>query len=182
MAPRCVIALNSNWKFKQADKADSSFLPVSQFPTQVHLDLLAHQLIPDPFVGKNELNVQWIGEVDWVYRTTFRSPTVLENVKASLVFDGLDTVATVILNGTRILEADNMFLPLRVPVKSVLKPEGELNELIITFASAYLEGWKRVEKFPHHKWGCWNGDVSRLAVRKSQYHWVGCTGFPASTY
>ncbi|KAJ4290785.1 Beta-mannosidase B [Collariella sp. IMI 366227] len=145
MAPRVVIPVDKNWEFKQADKEDAQFLPVSQFPTNVHLDLQHHGLIPDAFIGKNELAVQ-----------------------AVLAFDGLDTFATVVLNGTTILETDNMFTPERVTVTEVLK---EQNELVITFDSAFIRGCKLVEQYPDHKWGCWNGDTSRLAVRKAQYHW-----------
>ncbi|KAK3393854.1 glycoside hydrolase family 2 protein [Podospora didyma] len=170
MAPRVVIPVDTNWEFKQADKPDDTFLPVGQFPTNVHLDLLHHKLIPDPFIGKNELDVQWIGEAQWVYRTTFAAADVPQGAQAILAFDGLDTYATVVLNGVTILETDNMFLPERVDATAVLKKEGD-NELVITFDSAYLRGWKLVEKYPEHKWGCWNGDNSRLAVRKAQYHW-----------
>jgi beta-mannosidase len=130
-------------------------------------------------VGKNELDVQWIGEASWVYRTTFPSPSSAikssAKVKAVLVFDGLDTFATVVLNGKTILETDNMFIPERVDVTSYLEKDGQDNELVITFDSAYLRGWELVEKYPDHKWGAWNGDNSRLAVRKAQYHWV-CFG------
>ncbi|KAI1806529.1 glycoside hydrolase family 2 protein [Daldinia bambusicola] len=171
MAPRSVIPIDKNWEFKQADKEDSKYLPVAQFPTNVHLDLLAHKLIPDPYIGKNELDVQWVGEAVWVYRTKFTSPTVEGSAKAVLAFDGLDTFATVALNGKTILETENMFIPERVDVTEHLKEDGRENELVITFDSAYLRGWKLVEKYPDHKWGCWNGDNSRLAVRKSQYHW-----------
>ncbi|KAK3987079.1 hypothetical protein QBC44DRAFT_352046 [Cladorrhinum sp. PSN332] len=162
--------LHSNWQFKQADKEDSQFLPVAQFPTNVHLDLLHHNLIPDPFIGKNELEVQWVGEAQWVYKTTFSVDALPQDgQKAVIAFDGLDTFATVVLNGTAILETENMFIPERVDVTSTLK-KGD-NELVITFDSAYLRGWKLVEKYPEHKWGVWNGDNSRLAVRKAQYHW-----------
>ncbi|KAK1623226.1 family 2 glycosyl hydrolase [Colletotrichum phormii] len=170
MASRTVIPIDKKWQFKQADKEDSELLAVSQFPTNVHLDLIHHNAIPDPFIGKNELDVQWIGEVQWLYKTTFASEAISEGAKAILAFDGLDTFATVVLNGKTILETDNMFTPERVDVTSVLKKDGE-NELEITFDSAYLRGWKLVEKYPDHKWGCWNGDNSRLAVRKAQYHW-----------
>ncbi len=170
MSPRIVVPIDKNWKFKQADKDDSSYLPVGQFPTNVHLDLLANKLIPDPFIAKNELDVQWVGEKQWVYRTTFSSPAVKEGDKAVLAFDGLDTFATVELNGKTILQSDNMFTPERVDVTSVVKQGA--NELVISFDSAYLRGWKLVEQYPDHKWGCWNGDNSRLAVRKAQYHWV----------
>ncbi|CCC08012.1 hypothetical protein SMACR_01576 [Sordaria macrospora] len=169
MSPRSVIPINQNWEFRQADKEHSKFLPVAQFPTNVHLDLLHHGLIPDPFIGKNELDVQWIGEAQWTYKTNFKGSGVPENGKAVLAFDGLDTFATVKLNGSTILETDNMFIPERVDVTSLLKEDD--NELVIDFDSAYLRGWKLVEKYPDHKWGCWNGDNSRLAVRKAQYHW-----------
>ncbi|KAI1463149.1 glycoside hydrolase family 2 protein [Daldinia caldariorum] len=171
MASRTVIPIDKNWEFKQADKESSKYLPVSQFPTNVHLDLLAHKLIPDPYIGKNELDVQWVGETVWVYRTKFISPTVEGSAKAILAFDGLDTFATVVLNGKTILETENMFIPERVDVTEHLKEDDGENELVLTFDSAYLRGWKLVEKYPDHKWGCWNGDNSRLAVRKSQYHW-----------
>lgn len=171
MAARTVIPINKNWQFKQADKGDASYLAVSQFPTHIHLDLLHHGLIPDPYMGQNEKEVQWIGETVWAYRTAFPSPEVKDKAKAVLAFDGLDTFATVVLNGKTILETDNMFVSERADVTDVLKKSGD-NELVITFDAAYLRGWKEVEKYPDHKWGCWNGDISRLAVRKSQYHWV----------
>ncbi|KAK0735073.1 glycoside hydrolase superfamily [Lasiosphaeria miniovina] len=164
---RVVIPVDANWQFRQ-DKTDEPFRAVSQFPTNVHLDLLHHGLIPDPFIGKNELDVQWVGEAQWVYRTAFAAPPVAAGASAVLAFDGLDTFATVVLNGTAILETDNMFVPERVDVTALLRPD---NELVISFDSAYLRGWKLVEQHPDHKWGCWNGDSSRLAVRKAQYHW-----------
>ncbi|KAI1809889.1 beta-mannosidase [Poronia punctata] len=172
MEPRIVIPINKQWEFKQADKDDDTYLPVSQFPTNVHLDLLAHKLIPDPYIGKNELEVQWVGEKVWVYRTKFVSPeSQTKALKKVLAFEGLDTFATVVLNGKTILETENMFIPERVDVSEVLAESGRENELVITFDSAYLRGWKLVEQHPDHKWGCWNGDSSRLAVRKTQYHW-----------
>ncbi len=171
------VPVDQGWVFKQADQDDSHWLPVGQFPTNVHLDLLANKLIPDPFMGKNEELVQWVGERKWVYKTSFVTLPVDAAVSAAktatvLAFDGLDTFATVVLNGTTILESDNMFLPHRVDVTSTIAPPGGTNELVITFDIAYFRGWERIEQHPDHKWGCWNGDNSRLAVRKSQYHWV----------
>ncbi|KAF5688153.1 beta-mannosidase [Fusarium denticulatum] len=170
MAPRTVTPVDKNWQFKQEKEDDSSYLPVAQFPTNVHLDLLRHKKIPDPYIGKNELKVQWIGETIWVYKTTFSSPEILDGAKAVLAFDGLDTFATVELNGEKILETENMFVPERVDVTKNLKKDGE-NDLRITFDAAYLRGWKLVEEHPDHKYVVWNGDGSRLPVRKAQYHW-----------
>jgi beta-mannosidase len=175
MLKHTALPINKGWTFKQADDENAKFLPVAQFPTNVHLDLIANKIIEDPFIGKNENDVQWVGEVPWVYKTSFPSPTLSAeergNVKAVLAFDGLDTYATVILNGKEILKTENMFTPERVDVTTYLKKRGD-NELEITFESAYLKGCALVEKYPDHRWGCWNGDTSRLAVRKAQYHWV----------
>jgi beta-mannosidase len=172
MSTFTITPIDQHWTFKQADSKDSKFLPVAQFPTNVHLDLITNGIIADPFIGKNENDVQWIGEVPWVYKTTFASPPSLSGGdKAVLAFDGLDTFATVLLNGTEILKTDSMFIPSRVDVTTHLKKEGD-NELEIMFESAYLKGCAIVEAHPNHHWGCWNGDTSRLAVRKAQYHWV----------
>ncbi|KAK2599999.1 Beta-mannosidase B [Conoideocrella luteorostrata] len=170
MSARVVIPINKNWQFKQAEKDDSSYLAVSQFPTHIHLDLIHHKVIPDPYIGQDENQVQWVGETVWIYKTTFPSPDIHNHAKAVLAFDGLDTFATVVLNGKTILETDNMFVSERADVTNALNKNGD-NEVIITFDAAYLRGWKEVEKQPDHKWGCWNGDNSRLGVRKSQYHW-----------
>ncbi|TAQ86202.1 hypothetical protein B7494_g5494 [Chlorociboria aeruginascens] len=174
MFTHTITPIDKHWTFKQADNEDSKFLAVAQFPTNVHLDLIANKIIPDPFIGKNENDVQWVGEAVWIYKTHFPSPKLLaeerSTVKAVLAFDGLDTYATVVLNGKEILKTQSMFIPERVDVSTYLKREGD-NELEITFESAYLKGCSIVEKYPDHHWGCWNGDTSRLAVRKAQYHW-----------
>ena len=170
MAMRTVIPLDQGWMFKQVDDDSSKFLSVAQFPTNVHLDLMHHKIIPDPFIGKNENVVQWVGEKAWVYKTSFASPKT-KGAKSILAFDGLDTYATVLLNGKQILKTENMFIPERVDVTEVLK-SGSDNMLEITFDSTWFIGQKLVEKLPNHHWGCWNGDPSRLAVRKAQYHYV----------
>ena len=167
------IHLNKDWSFRQADDPASAFVPTQGFPTEIHLDLLHHGIILDLFLGKQERDIQWVGEKPWLYQTKFSTPSNLCNRSyrsVFVVFEGLDTYATVSLNGKIILESDDMFLPARVNVSEYLNDHEE-NVLEILFESAYLIGKKVVEKHPDHKWGCWNGDPSRLAVRKAQYHW-----------
>jgi beta-mannosidase len=87
-----------------------------------------------------------------------------------LAFDGLDTFATVKLNGTVILESDNMFIPKRVDVtKHVTASQDHVLE--IDFDSALLRARELQKQHPDHKWVCFNGEPARLAVRKAQYHW-----------
>ena len=66
----------------------------------MHTDLLALDRIPDPFVGDNEKRVQWVAEADWEYRCRFAAaPDLFAQAQIWLVCDGLDTLATVTLNG-----------------------------------------------------------------------------------
>ncbi len=90
--------------------------------------------IPDPFVGDNEKRVAWVAESDWEYHTTFNVQSdVFQRKQIWLICDGLDTLASLMLNGKPLGETNNMFRQYRFDVKSLLKAEG--NELIITFKS-----------------------------------------------
>ena len=55
-------SLTGQWQFRQED--ENEWLPAT-VPGGVHTDLLTLGLIPDPFIGDNELDVMWIAEKDW---------------------------------------------------------------------------------------------------------------------
>jgi beta-mannosidase len=102
-------------------------------PGTVHTDLLAAGLIADPYLDDNEGLLAWIGLADWCYETTFEwAPGEVDRVQ--LVFDGLDTVATVALNGGVVARTVNMHRTYRFDVLDVLQ-EGA-NRLSVTFSSA----------------------------------------------
>lgn len=171
MRCRRELYLDKGWQFRRADDYSSKFLDCQNFPTEIHRDLLHHDLIPDPFHGKNEHAVQWVGEADWLYRTKFDSQDLEQNEVALLNFEGLDTFAIVHLNGHQILQTQNMFLSHKVEVTNFLCKDN-MNQLEILFKSAWLEGKRLLDEHPKHAWVCSNGDRSRLAVRKAQYHYV----------
>ncbi|WP_326954385.1 glycoside hydrolase family 2 protein [Amycolatopsis sp. NBC_01286] len=100
-------------------------------PGTVHTDLLAAGLIPDPYLDRNENDLQWIGLTGWRYETTFDRPAAPGVVE--LVFDGLDTVAEVELNHHVIATTVNMHRSYRVPVTDLL---ADGNTLAVTFSSA----------------------------------------------
>lgn len=134
-ASKTKISLDSGWQFREAGKGDWRAATV---PGCVHTDLLANKLIEDPFYRDDEPKLQWIGKTDWEYQTTFDvSPDVLKREHVELVFEGLDTYATVTLNGAQLLEADNMFRTWRVDAKPLLKPGA--NTLHILFRSPINE-------------------------------------------
>lgn len=136
----------------------------SKVPGTVHTDLLHNNLIPDPFVGANEKQLQWIENENWIYKTDFSiSKTEMNNEKCELIFDGLDTYATIFLNGQRILSADNMFRTWKIDVKNQLII-GK-NSLEIHFESASKKGKEEALKLPYTL-----PEKERVFVRKAQYH------------
>jgi beta-mannosidase len=125
-------SLSDGWEFQQ--NGITEWLP-AKVPGGVHTDLLALGRIPDPFAGDNEKRVQWVAESDWVYRTSFAcSNELLSEEKVFLVCDGLDTLATLTLNGNELGRTDNMFRQYQWEVKGLLKARG-INELMIHFDS-----------------------------------------------
>ncbi|HEY0946559.1 MAG TPA: glycoside hydrolase family 2 protein [Opitutaceae bacterium] len=153
---------SADWRFRNASSRTWHHAVV---PGCVHTDLRRAGLIPDPFHGTNELDLQWIEERDWEYRTTFRpSDALLTEEVIELVADGLDTVATVFLNGEEIARTENMFLGHRWDVTKGLR-RGR-NELRIRFDSAmrYIR-----ENRPEHTPREINDPVGRCTViRKEQ--------------
>ncbi len=124
--------LTGKWQFQQVGAED--WLPAN-VPGSVHTDLMASGRIPDPFVADNEKRVQWIAESDWVYRTNFIcTDELLSDEKVFLVCEGLDTLATVVLNGHVLGRTDNMFRRYEWELKPFLNAQG-VNDLTITFSS-----------------------------------------------
>jgi beta-mannosidase len=126
-------SLSGSWQFCQVGTGE--WLP-AQVPGGVHTDLLASGCIPNPFAADNEKQVQWIAEHAWEYRRSFSAPSaLLVEDQIFLVCDGLDTLATVTLNGQLLGQTDNMFRQYRWEVKGLLNSAESANELQITFAS-----------------------------------------------
>ena len=172
--------LSKGWKFRSSGSTEWRSAKV---PSEVHTELLRHERIPDPFVGLNELQCAWVAEKAWHYRTEFPTPSGVadhngsnnsgdDTTRVDLVFEGLDTFATVLLNGVVILESDNMFLSHRVDVAGVIhRDRSNPNALEIVFAPAREEGLELVRAHPEHEFIVHQTEVSRGPVRKAQYHW-----------
>lgn len=101
-------------------------------PGTVHTDLLAAGLIVDPYLDANEHLLAWIGQADWSYTSTFDWRPDGHD-RHELVFAGLDTVATVLLNGEVVAETRNQHRTYRVAVDGRLR-EGS-NDLEVRFGS-----------------------------------------------
>ncbi|CDM38127.1 CAZyme family GH2 [Penicillium roqueforti] len=165
---KIIHSLSSDWSFK--DRDTDEWLPVASVPSVVQQDLIANNKLDDPYIGFKELNARWVNEKTWVYRKVVEKPSVPAGSAIVLVFDGLDTFAKVKMDEQVILESDNMFLGHRVDVTKALEAEDE-HTLEIEFDCALVKARELRSQHTKHKWVGFNGDLSRLAVRKAQYHW-----------
>ncbi|WP_165230157.1 beta-mannosidase [Aquisphaera insulae] len=123
--------LGGAWRVVQEGSRDP--IP-ARVPGTIHTDLLAAGQIPDPFFRNNERIVQWVGEANWIYSRTFDVPAdILSREHVLLRCEGLDTLATIKLNGAEIARTDNMFRTYEFEVKKHLKPGA--NQIEIRFDS-----------------------------------------------
>ena len=141
-APRTTIALDTGWQVR-IDPADGDAVKAhpaaarwlaATVPGSVQQDLIAAGIVPDTFVGVNEVGIQWVGLTGWQYRRTIDvSSAMLARGHLDLVFDGLDTFARVAVNGTPLIVADNAHRRWRTEAKSLLQVGA--NTITIAFAS-----------------------------------------------
>ncbi|YBV95108.1 glycoside hydrolase family 2 protein (plasmid) [Phyllobacteriaceae bacterium JZ32] len=110
--------------------------------------LHAAGLIPDPYSGRNEYELRWIAEEDWLASRSFLLPADAALDGWHLDIDYLDTVAEVRINGRIVLEAANSFRRFRVDVSHALQP-GE-NRIDILFRSNIRAGQALQEAQPFY--------------------------------
>ena len=138
-------------------------------PGNIHDDLLANKLIPDPFYGDNESKVQWVSDSVWEYIVHFdkncgHGKSFAHN---ELVFEGLDTYAEVYINGQRLVATtgdsltNNMFRTWRFPMPENLDEVG--NELRVRFLPSAPFDSIAASKLPYKL------PDNRVFTRKAQY-------------
>ncbi|MEZ4792054.1 MAG: glycoside hydrolase family 2 protein [Gelidibacter sp.] len=151
--------IDSDWTFKSL--ADNTWRDAS-VPGNVYSDLMRHDLIANPMVAKNELNVQWVSENDWEYKTNFKvDDSTFQRKHIELNFDGLDTFASVFLNDSLILQTNNAFRNYKVDIKSLLKKE---NKLHIVFNSTHYFEQEGKNKLAYEL-----PEGNRVFIRKPQF-------------
>lgn len=141
----------------------------ARVPGHVHTDLVQNGVIADPVENLHELGARWVDAEDWVYRCEFEFVFDAQRPHTSLRFEGLDTVASVYLNGIQVGEHDNMFVPCELDVSATLVPGA--NVLEVHFAAAERIGRERRRRYFESE-GLRDDIVhfdERAFVRKAQY-------------
>jgi beta-mannosidase len=137
--------LSEGWMIRQVDadtveiegltgeliEGNRHWMAVDKMPRQVAEVLLEHGKIPDPRISRNAAKCAWVWEKDWVYATQFDSPQ--GTGPTYLRFLGVDTKASVYLNGTFIGKCNNMYRRYTFDIRPHMHKQGEKNSLLVLF-------------------------------------------------
>ena len=117
------VDLNGKWTwegFPQPDDGAVRSLPLPKglsawrcqaaVPGCCEMELVRAGKLPDPMFSTNALAFMEYEGHQWLYSKRFAAPSRRAGERQVVVFDGIDTLADVFLNGERIGEADNMLV------------------------------------------------------------------------
>ncbi|MBE6611413.1 MAG: hypothetical protein E7632_02870 [Ruminococcaceae bacterium] len=164
-----VLTLDGSWKFSFTfdNKQYQAEAPV---PGNVEPVLQKLGLVDDYLPADSIYATEQFDTVDdWTYTTTFDLPELAEGWKRELVFDGIDTIAEIYLNGEKLGDCENMHMQYRFDIADKCRSAG--NELTVVIRSVDL--WSRAHSrdefgMPHGGMGFYD---SQTYVRKARHQW-----------
>ena len=131
-----ITELNGNWRIKDfapgaapsqenaAPGLDDRYWMTGQVPGDVHSALTQRRVIDPPYFGHNDLKSRWVEDREWWYRRGFEYSGELTKDAAErfeLTFGGLDTFATIFVNGHEIGRSSNMLMAHTFDVTRVVR-------------------------------------------------------------
>ncbi|MBR4665124.1 MAG: glycoside hydrolase family 2 protein, partial [Lentisphaeria bacterium] len=139
------ISLSGTWTLS-CNKPDFRAIP-AQIPGENCSALIDAGLVPDPYVGLQEKDLQWVREYDWTWSRNFElDPGFLDQKRIWLNVDSLDTVGEIRINGRTVVSGRNMFCRIRAEVKDFLHAGENTIEAVIFAVEKYAE--TEAEKYP----------------------------------
>ncbi|XP_040333245.1 beta-mannosidase isoform X3 [Herpailurus yagouaroundi] len=132
------LSLRGSWRIRSGN--GSLELP-GRVPGCVHSALFQRGLIQDPYYRFNDLKYRWISLDNWTYSKKFQIPfNISKWQKVNLIFEGVDTVAKILLNSVPIGKTDNMFKRYSFDITTVVR---NVNSLELRFQSPVLYAAQR---------------------------------------
>ena len=113
--------LGGTWRMTGNGYAVEGQIPGSVY-SFLHVD---NPILPDPHVADNEGIYLGISEHDYTFTRTFDWWD--EGYRTTLVFQGLDTLCSIYLNGAHVADTDNMHLRYEFDVTELVREHNELS-------------------------------------------------------
>lgn len=142
--------LQGKWQFAFSDKIINASsienikksgisLFDAHIPGNFELDLLSNDIIPDPYFGTN---IKLLREYEKMYVYYFREFEFNAEPKtdAFLIFEGLDCIADIYINGNLIFSVDNMMISHEFSLEGILTNGN--NEIVIAIKPPGIEALK----------------------------------------
>lgn len=130
------IDLAGTWSLT-CDKPDFQAIP-AQIPGDNCSALIEAGLVPDPNIGFNEREIQWVRKHTWTWTCRFHvGADFLEQKRIWLNVDSFDTIGTIRINGKEAAASRNMFSRIRQDVKEFLREGENTIEAVITPVEDY---------------------------------------------
>ena len=130
--------LGEDWVWRHAEKPDTRDLRwwyPATVPGSVHHDLLKLGEIPDPYIERNSLLVEWVPQRTWIYKKRFTADPAWQGRRIQLRFEGIDYEAQVFLNGKPVGSHRGMYTPASFDVGGLLA-YGQENLLAVVIERA----------------------------------------------
>lgn len=157
------VILNGSWNFEEAD---GSRVHEGRVPGSVLSDLLELGLTEDPYWRSNEYEAKELFRKDYRYFRQFGMPEgCMEADQVLLVFEGIDTIADIILNGELLCSVNDMHRTYRLSVKEKLREENEIS-VVLHSPLAFIEKADEESDIFYASTGCQRGNG---ALRKAHY-------------
>ena len=138
-------------------------------PGDTYLVLHAAGRLPHPFAAENETACAWVKDREWWWRTCFEASPPRPDERVMMVFEGLDTFATIWVNGIEVGAASNMFLEHRIDIGAILRAD-PVNDVVVRFAApARMVADKHMETWPIIADPI--TESKRNFIRKAQFGW-----------
>lgn len=163
--------LDGSWKlaFTLPD-TEKTVETVVDVPCNVEQYLVRMGLIEDIFPADDPYATQAFDFVDdWTYTKTFEPLFTSNETKKELVFEGIDTIAEIYLNGEKLLDCQNMHRAYRADVSDRLVA-GE-NELKVVIRSGELWARDRLHNMISGGRSALTTYNSQTYLRKARHQW-----------
>jgi beta-mannosidase len=179
------LALTGKWEFKEYPLSarrmrdlDAADWLQTNVPNSIFASLVEAGQIKQSDIDTSPEEFSWVSEKPWVYRKIFDvPPELLNSSRVDLVFEGLDTVASIWLNEKLIARTNNMFISFRFDVTQYLKPKD--NSLLVKFEPAVEYAKKLMNRYTIFSESDFRNPY-RVYIRKAQYQfgWDFCPALP----
>ncbi len=183
--PKLSLDLTGKWEFKEYPLSarrmrdlDSADWLTTSVPCSIFNSLISADKIKQTDINTHPEKFAWVSEKPWIYRKTFDVPSeLLDCDRVDLLFEGLDTIASIWLNDKLIGKTNNMFIPFRFDITKLAKPRN--NSLMVKFEPAAQYAKKLMNRYTSFSESDFTNPY-RVYIRKAQFQfgWDFCPPLP----